>query len=338
MNTFDNIFRYVQNLVTAGKLPSAVFGVADRNGMIDLQAFNAKQDDIYLLFSVTKPMIGIAMAQLWERGLINLNEPVKTYIPDFGATRTDIVTIWHLLTHTSGISQTFFETLYRPPDDASMPASTQEVLTQSGAQFPVGAYKLYNNVAFIALEEIIEKVSGQSLDDYLSANLFDLLGMKDTSFTKPEEAPDRVQPTHNRGIVNYPRLLRLIKAAGGLFGNVPDLLTLGCALLNGGALNGQRFLSPLTMRAMTTPHTTVIPALNPATDFVGEEVGLTFFLPVARKFFIVNSQFGHNGWGGCMFWVYPEQGVCFALATNLLDAGNMGIDLDRVHNVFASCL
>jgi CubicO group peptidase (beta-lactamase class C family) len=337
MNTFNDVFRYVQNLVTSGKLPSAVFGIADKNGVIDLQAFNAKEDSIYLLFSVTKPMIGMAMAQLWERGLIGLNEPVTHYIPDFGRSRTDTVTMWHLLTHTSGIDQTFAELLMAPPDDNSMPVTSHQVLVSAPMQFPVGRFKLYNNVAFTGLKEIIEQASGCSLDEYLAHNLFDPLGMNDTSFNKLEEAPDRVMPMHGTEIFNYQRYLKSKSPAGGIYGTAPDLLKLGQALLNGGAWNGQRMLGSLTLKAMTTPQTTGIPPLR-AEDFVGEEVGLTFFLPVNRTFFIVRSQYGHNGWGGCMFWVYPEQGVCFALTTNLMDPWGKGIDLDRIHNVFAACL
>lgn len=337
LTNFNPVFTYVRTLVADGKLPSAVFGVADKNGIVDVQAHDAKEDSIYLLFSVTKPMIGIAMAQLWERGLVNLNEPVKSYIPDFGATRTDMVTIWHLLTHTSGIDQTFGELLMAPSEDDSMPATPHQVFVSAPLQFPAGRYKLYNNVAFTGLKEIIEGVSGCSLDDYLARNLFEPLGMGDTSFNKLDASPDRVMPMLGTEIFNYKRYLKLKSPAGGLYGNAPDLLTLGQTLLNGGAGQRGRILSSLTLKAMTTPHTTGIPPLK-AEDFIGEEVGLTFFLPINRTFFIVRSQYGHNGWGGCMFWVYPEHGVCFALTTNLLDPWGKGVDLDRLHNVFASCL
>lgn len=65
---------------------------------------------------------------------------------------------------------------------------------------------------------------------------------------------------------------------------------------------------------------------------------MTFQLPSNRTFIIGDRLFGHNSWGGCMFWVYPDQGVCFALMANLLDATNRGVDTDRVHDVLASPL
>lgn len=341
MQRFANAFEYVQKLVTSGTLPSAVFGVADRNEVIDIQAFSAADDSIYHVFSVTKPFIGIAMAQLWERGAINLNEPVTAYIPDFGASRLDTVTLWHLLTHTSGIDPTLSEVLLAPPDDASLPYSPHQILASAPMQYPAGAYKRYNNLAFRAMQEVIERASAMPLAEYLARQIFDPLDMRDTSFSTLEEVPERVMPTHNHEIINYPRYLRLQTPAAGLFTTAPDLLKLGRALLNhgaidGGAQTGQRLLSRLTLEAMIRPQTVGIPSLR-ADDFVGAESGLTWRLPVNDTSLIVRNCYGHNGWAGCMFWVYPEQGVAWTLMTNLLDAQEH-VDLDRIHNVVAACL
>ena len=136
MKTFDRAFEFVRNLVRTGVLPTAVFGVADANTVLELQAFSphnvdCREDSIYHLFSVTKPFMGLALCQLWERGQLNLHEPVQKYIPDFGARRTDTVSIWHLLTHTSGIDQTFGELLSAPPDDDSIPFTPHQVLVSA---------------------------------------------------------------------------------------------------------------------------------------------------------------------------------------------------------------
>jgi CubicO group peptidase (beta-lactamase class C family) len=339
MTNFAPLFAYVQSLVGPGKLPSAVIGVANKSGIVDLCAYEAKHDAIYLLFSITKPFVGMAMGQLWERGLINLNEPLRNYIPDFAPARTDVVTLWHLMTHTSGIDQTAFDLMRAPdyPDDKVV--DPHLLLRRSGMQFRAGTHKLYNNLAFWAMQEVIEKVSGQPLSEYLEANLFAPLGVKDFSFHSGIQDASRVMPTHGtENLINYERYVKQESPAAGLFGTAQGLLTVAQALLNKGELNGKRILAPMTLKAMTTPQTVGVPLANPDQDHMRAEWGLTFQLPGNREFIIGDKLFGHNGWGGCMFWMYPEQEHAFVLMTNLMDAGMKGIDTDRIHNVFASCL
>lgn len=336
---FAPFFDYVRSLVGegSGRLPSAVVGVADATRILDIAAFNARVDNIYMLFSVTKPIVGLAVAQLWEQGKIGLYDPLQRYVPEFGRNRTDTVTIWHLLTHTSGIDQTAAD-LARMilPEGALTPL---QALISAPMQFRAGTYKLYNNLAFVGLQAVIESVSGEPLERYLERALFTPLGLCDTSFVAREASPERTMPVHGtEGLLDYPRFLRLKTPAGGLFSTAQDLLTLGRALLNSGSLEGQRVIAPLTLKAMTTPHTIGIPPLRAGEEFIGSEVGLTWMLPIHHYDLIVRTQYGHNGWSGCMFWVYPEQGVCFVLLTNLLAPEQKGVMLDRVHNVFAACL
>ncbi len=351
MSNFSSLFSYVKNLVGEGhgKLPSAVIGVADKNGIIDIQAFNATADATYLLFSITKPFVGMAMAQLWERGLINLNEPLRNYIPDFAPGRTDVVTLWHLMTHTSGIDQGAFELQRAPwfPDNQVIDPRT--LLRVAPIQFRAGTHKLYNNLAFWAMQEIIEKVSGLPLHDYLAKNIFEPLGTKGFAFHSQLTHPDRVMPTRGtENLIKYERYVKQESPAAGLFGTARDLLTVGQALLKLGSPSdmgsssspsGVRgVLSPMTLKAMTTPQTVGLPLANPDQDHMRSEWGLTFQLPGNREFIIGDRLFGHNGWGGCMWWMYPDQGVCYALMTNLMEADLHGVDTDRIHNVFASCL
>lgn len=347
MSQFTPLFRFVKSLVGdgPGKLPSAVIGVADASGVIDVQAFNAKSDAIYLLFSITKPFVGMAMGQLWERGLINLNEPVRNHIPDFSPKRTDAVTLWHLLTHTSGIDQGAFDAMRAPGFPSTGVRPPRELFRTAGQQFVAGTHKYYNNLAFWGMQEVIEQVSGQPLSAYLRTNLFEPIGARDFSFYSEIDAPKRVMPTFGtEGVIDYERYVRQESPAAGLFGTAAGLLTVGQVLLNSGTLpiaakkRAGRILAPLTLKAMTTPQTIGVPVASPDQDWIRSEWGLTFQLPGNRSFIIGDRLFGHNGWGGCMFWVYPEQGMCFAFMTNLMDAGLKGVDTDRIHNVFASCL
>src|SRR5690242_10590013 len=103
---FDPVFNFVARLVETDHLPTGILGIAQVEGVVDLRAFGHRPDgrpvaleDIYLLFSITKPFVALATMQLVERGLINLNHELKQYLPGFGANRPDTVLLWHLLTH-----------------------------------------------------------------------------------------------------------------------------------------------------------------------------------------------------------------------------------------------
>jgi len=330
MSNFSPVFDHLNKLVQAGKLPSAVFGVADKNGVLALDAFGAKVEDAYLLWSVTKPFVGTAMGQLWERGLINLQHPVKQYLPWFGANRPDTVSIWNTLTHTGGISEATL----------SPSQNKKEYLMGAPVNFRAGSHKQYSNQAFVAQEEVLMAVTGQTLEAYMQANIFGPLGMSNTSFDRYERDPKSVVPMQGlkEVAVDIDRFLQLKHPAAGLFSTAGDVLKLGQCMLNEGAHAGGRILSKLTVREMTRPQTTGIPSILPD-DWTGDhEFGLTWIIPSRNKAIIHKKIYGHNGWGGCKFWMYPEEGVCLALMTNLMSADMHGVDLDIVHNLFSSCL
>ncbi|NJM41962.1 MAG: beta-lactamase family protein [Anaerolineae bacterium] len=134
--------------------------------------------------------------------------------------------------------------------------------------------------------------------------------------------------------MNLPAFLKLKHPAAGLFSNAADLLKLGQALLN----DGGSVINRLTLREMTCPQTTGIASILPDDWTNDVDFGLTFILPNYAKSIVHKKTYGHNGWGGCKFWVYPDEGVCFTLMTNLLAPDLHGVDLDIVHNVFSACL
>lgn len=103
---FKPLFDFVDGMVAPGKYQTGVLGVADSSGVLNLQAFgqlpdgsSIQKDHIFLLFSVTKPIVCLAILQLWEQGKLNLNQLVSYYIPDFAQNGKETLTIWHLLTH-----------------------------------------------------------------------------------------------------------------------------------------------------------------------------------------------------------------------------------------------
>ncbi|MCX6017656.1 MAG: serine hydrolase [Chloroflexi bacterium] len=333
MGQFTPVVEYVRSLVASRKLPSAVFGVADQNRVLELAAFGARPNgepvqttDPYLLWSVTKPIVGLAMMQLWERGLIHPGQEVRQHLPWFGKGRVDKVLLWHICTHTAGISE-----------ESAMP-KTDKAAYLAGARvdFPAGAYKQYSNSAFIAQEEIVKAVTGNSLETHLRQHVFGPLGMRDTSFDTHELDPGRFVPMvgTEKVSLDYERFLRIKDPAAGLFSSAADLLALGRSLLGAGPSVIQRH----TLAEMTRPQTIGIPTITPDDPLADIDFGLTWMIPSRSRALAHRAMFGHNGWGGCKFWIYPQDGVCFAFMTNLMDPGLHGVDLESRHNVFSSCL
>jgi CubicO group peptidase (beta-lactamase class C family) len=337
MSQFNPVFDYLRKFVVSGALPGAVFGVCDAHNVLALDAFGkapggraVTADDVYLLWSVTKPITGLAIMQLCEDGLVDPEADVRQILPWFGTNRTDKVQLWHLLTHTGGISESTLGPV----------VSKRDYLAAAGVSFHAGSFKQYSNQAFVAMEEILRTLTRTSLEAHLQARVFKPLGMRSTSFDTAETAPDSFMPMHGveRIFPDYPHFLKHKHPAAGLFSSATDMLRLGQCLLNQGRFKGGKIIAPSTLREMTRPQTTGIRSLIPDDWTAENEFALTFLRPIHSRSLIHKNMYGHNGWGGCRFWIYPDEGLCFVLMTNLMDADAHGVNLERTHNIFTSAL
>ena len=108
-DSYSAAFDWARRHVDAGRLPTAVLGIATADGIVALDAFGAtagraaKVDDHYRLFSITKPLVGLAAARAVERGLLGIETPLTAAVPEFGQGRDDVVRLRHLVSHTSGM-------------------------------------------------------------------------------------------------------------------------------------------------------------------------------------------------------------------------------------------
>jgi CubicO group peptidase (beta-lactamase class C family) len=343
---FKPLFEFVEGMVAPAKYQTGVLGIADRRGTLDLHAYGrssdgraVQQDDIFLLFSVTKPIVCLAVMQLWEQGKLNLNELVSAYIPNFAQNGKESITIWHLLTHTSGMNGGLIGQLVT--ERRGIELDVQAEMSQAGVDFACGEYKQYNNIAFTVLGEIVQAISGLPLELYLQKHLLEPLGMLHTSFDQHRLNPHKVIPMHSDLAIDLLSFGDSKFAAAGLFSTAGDLLILSQALLNQGSYQGRKIISPYTLKAMIAPQTSGIPyktQLIPP-HMRGVEVGLGWLLPLKRHSLIIRNIFGHNGAGGCMFWVYPEQGMSFVFMTNYdCTEEPHRVDIENIHNVFSACL
>ena len=325
---FSAAFDWARRHVDAGRLPSAVVGIATSEGTVALDAFGAtagrpaRPDDVYRLFSVTKPLVGIAAARAIERGLLTPNTPLTDAVPGFGANRDDIVRLWHLASHTSGISE--------PPLDTPVPL--RDELVTRGRDFAAGTASRYSTLAFEGIAALLAHATGQTWDADVTA----WAGQNGASgLTLDPENPAPIADTAAAGL-DLDRFVATRAPGAGLSGRAADLLALGAELLriHGGARSG--ILTPASLAMMLRPLTGDIPRLEPYPAERGQDWGFTWNLRTRAPGLIARDAYGHGGWSGTEFWVHPEAGVAWVLLTN--QAMRPGVDTDELDNAIVGAL
>ncbi|MBT2516827.1 beta-lactamase family protein [Streptomyces sp. ISL-90] len=164
MTRFDHAFDWARRHVEHGPYPTAVLGIATADGVVALDAFGTERgraasvDDHYPLFSITKPIVGLAALHLIEQGRLTPETPLDRAISGFGADRDDVVQLRHLVSHTSGIIE--------PPMDAP---GLRELLLAPGRDFAAGTASRYSTIAFEGIAALIEHAGGVAFERAISA-------------------------------------------------------------------------------------------------------------------------------------------------------------------------
>lgn len=286
----------------------------------------ATTDSLFQIGSITKIYTAATVLRLVERGLLDLDEPVLTYLPELcvaDETATRTVTLRHLLSHTSGIDGDHFLDTGRGDDVLEKYVATCAELEQ---QFPVGASMSYCNAGFGITGRVIEKVTGKVWDQALRDEVLDPLGL-DHTWTLPE---DILRFRAACGHIGTPGSLRLTPQwgigrssapAGMINSTSTDVLTFAQAFLGDGkAPDGSTWLNPETIAAMLQPHVDVP---NPYT--LGTQWALAWIL-----FNSVDGRtvYGHDGatiGQGAWLRLVPDRGVAVVLLSNgggMADLGN----------------
>ena len=326
MPQFDAAFDWVRRRVHDGPLPSAVLGVATSEGVVALDAFGAtgghaaSVDDHYPLFSITKPIVGLAALHLVEQGRLTPETPLSRAVPTFGAERDDDVRLRHLVSHTSGIVE--------PPLDT--PDGLRRSLLAPGRDFPAGAASRYSSIAFEGVAALIEDASGAPWEQAV-ANVGERADA--AGFTFDAGASPHVPVDVAEQGVDWARFTALHHPGAGLFSRASDLLAVGRALLR----NDGSLVAPVTFDAMRRPLTVGLPKLEPYVESRGQDWGFTWNLRHSAPGLLTRDTFGHGGWAGTEFWITPSLDACFVLLTNLGGGfGRFGVDGDELHNAVAA--
>ena len=370
--------RHFERYVEDGKLPGWLITVSRRGKLAHVSACGSRDmgaglpveaDTLWRIYSMTKPVTSVAAMILYEEGAFELTDPVSRYIPAFGDARvyaggsdlkqvtvaaTEPVRIWHLLTHTAGLTYGFLRT---HPVDAVYRARGFEWGAPRGmdlagccdawAQIPLlfqpGSEWNYS-VATDVLGRLVEVVSGQSLDDFFRDRILSPLDMTDTAFWASEEqaprlgplyglAPDgSVVPLDAMGNVAF-RKPAYLSGGGGLVSSAADYHRFTQMLLHrpdspAGELEGTRLLGPRTVAYMTRNHLpggqdleTFGRPLYAEAPLRGSGFGLGFAVvqdPVAGKTLTSAGEFSWGGAASTAFFVDPAEQLTVSFFTQLL--------------------
>jgi CubicO group peptidase (beta-lactamase class C family) len=247
-------------------------------------------DTIWRLYSMTKPITGVALLTLYERGLFQLDDPVHRFIPawrhlkvrerDADGTKRLVeperpMNVRDVMMHMSGIGYALdgggitVDMLRTPPNNRLGKGATLETLTERLAEVPLrfhpGTRWLYSYSTDICAR-LVEVMSGQRFDDYLRTTLFEPLGMTDTGFSVDDDQVDRFAACYTRdeskNLVllddpqqsRYRRPATFLSGGGGLVGSSADYMRFCQMLVNGGELDGKRILSRKTIELMASNH------------------------------------------------------------------------------------
>lgn len=318
-------------------------------GAADLEQATAMRDDsLFQIRSMTKPITSLAVLQLVQAGKLRLEDPVSDYIPSFAELQVFVspedpdnsalraparaVSIEDLLLNVGGISHRF-GALYRSRGVRSR-SDTLEQLVEKVAAVPLmgdpGSVWIYSESATV-LGRVVEIVSGQKFDAYLQQHVFTPLVMPDTGFFVPPNKVDRLArlyqaPAGAQGLVRAPPMAvpittnpALLEGSAGLVSTVPDYLRFLQSLLNAGELDGQRVLSPALVDQMTRNHIAkdLLPiALAPDNPMLalGWGYGFTVVIDPSESDYAVNmGEFGWNGSLGTFSWADPVSGTIAVL-------------------------
>jgi CubicO group peptidase (beta-lactamase class C family) len=292
----ERLHALMQQVVDQKQLPGAVTLLARHGRVVDYRTYGMRdaasgaamtRDTIFRAFSMTKPMTGVAMMLLYERGKWLPSDPISKYIPEFAQLKVckgmdaagnmileDAIhppTMQELMTHTAGFVYGFFGDT--PVDKAYQKAgvmqskSLQEFIEKL-AKIPL-AYQPGTKWVYSASMDIqgyiIEKLSGQALPDFMQDHIFKPLGMKDTGFFVSADKRGRfvtIYRSNEKGEVvpapgfggEYAEQPGMPSGGGGTVTTAEDYFRFAEMLANGGELNGVRILSPASVQLMSTNH------------------------------------------------------------------------------------
>jgi CubicO group peptidase (beta-lactamase class C family) len=339
------------------------FGVADREANRPMT-----RDVIAQIFSMTKPVTGVALMQLYEQGKVKLDDPLAKYLPEFADVRVYAggdssaptfealsrpITVADITRHTAGFVTNPDEKGVGPLFRAANSQDRTGTIAQFARRlatvplaFQPGTRWSYG-ISVDVQAALVERLAGQPFQDYVKQHVLDPLGMRETRWYVPESDRARFAAIYQRGADGTLRRApdstaksyntnhwALFTGASGLTSTLDDYLRFARMLLNGGELDGARILRPETIRLMATNH---LPATVRDSSFLTTKGQVGFGIDFAVRVAPPKSAAENNGtvgeyfWDGAastLFWVDPANQLVAVLFTQVLPFDA------RLHKVF----
>lgn len=348
----SNIDSMMETMIEDGLFPGAVTFVARGGHIVQHEAYGhaylyeddnfteaenqieMKKDTIFDLASISKIFTTTAAMKLYEDGYFQLDDPVAQHLPEFATNGKEDVTIRQLMTHTSG---------FPPSAPVYDVEGDREDRHQYVLQYPLtnepGTVYTYSDLNMITLGILIERLSGQRLDQFVKENITEPLNMKDTMYNPPESLRHRIAATEympwtDRGIVwgevHDEKAWALDGVAGhaGVFSTAHDLAILAHMFLNEGSYGGKQILKPETVALLVE---------NQIPEFPGDDHGLGWEL--SQMWYMEGlteaSSLGHTGYTGTSIVINQNNDTIAILLTNRVHPTRNTVSTNPARRKFA---
>jgi CubicO group peptidase (beta-lactamase class C family) len=340
----------IQSEIDSGRVGAAAILVARHGRVVLHRGFGrlspapgappVHPDSVFLLASITKPVTACSLMLLVERGLVSLGDPVSRYLPGFTGGERDIVQVRDLLRHTSGLPDMLPENIELRRAHAPLGKFVSHVYATPLLFSPRSEFR-YQSMGILLAAEIVEKLSGIHLRDFERKEIFDPLGMKDSSLglggrrisdlVRCDTAPGADPADDERFGPNSLYWRDMGCPWGGMHSSTMDLAVLLQTFLDGGVYAGKRVFSPATVRAMTLDQNAELRA----------PWGLGWALGRSRAWnafgdLVSGGTFGHAGATGTIAWADPETKLLCVILTNRPYSVDDGRLLRLVSNTVAA--
>lgn len=309
----------------------------------DEKSREAGPETVYILASISKPVTVTALMLLVERGQVSLTDPVQKYLPEFQGPGREKVRVKDLLTHTSGLPDMLPENIRLREANAPLAEFVKGAMTTPLLFEPRTSFT-YSSMGTLLAATIVERVSGMPLAEFQKRELFDPLGMKNSSLglgdrplsrtplVQGDSFAEKAEDLERYG-ANSLYLRKLAHPWGGMHSNVDDLGVFLQMFLNGGIYDSQRILSPTTVEAMTSDQNAEL----------GRPWGLGWALRQSSEwntFGDLSSKrtFGHSGATGTVAWADPERELLCVILTTRPWRQDRGFLLRRISNVVQAAI
>lgn len=288
-----------------------------------------REDGMFLLASVTKPITYMGAMLLVERGLLHLSEPVIRYIPEFKAHGKESVLVGQLFTHTSGLPDMLDNNIELRRQHAPLARFIEGAILETRLLFKPGTQQSYQSMGTAVVAEIVQRISGVPIADFLRREIFEPLGLKSIGLgsrdfdrgrlVRGQVPEDQVGKDFNW---NSEYWKKLGVPWGGILSTPQDLAVLCQLMLSQGRWGSVQLLSPASVRAMTTNRLDDYPEL-PEPVRRSQAWGLGWQLnhpgqPDSWGDLLSRRVFGHYGVTGTLMWIDPDaDGFCVLLTSGL---------------------